>query len=92
MQIGQEVLMTTKSTSGAAFYLGDCSVSWLSKKQSYISLSTAEAEYIVVASCCAQVIWMKQTLEDLLVKYEDSVVIHCDNTSAINIFQSNIIF
>ena len=28
---------------------------------------------------------MKQTLEDLLVKYEDPVVIHCDNTSAINI-------
>ena len=28
---------------------------------------------------------MKQTLEDLLVKYEDPIVIHCDNTSAINI-------
>ena len=62
-----------KSTSGAAFYLGDCLVSWLSKNQSSISLSTAEAEYIVAASCCTQVIWMKQTLEDLLVKYEDPI-------------------
>ena len=43
-----------KSTSGAAFYLGDCLVSWLSKKQSSISLSTTEPEYIDVASCCTQ--------------------------------------
>jgi hypothetical protein len=35
-----------RSTSGATFYLGECLVSWLSKKQSSISLSTAEAEYI----------------------------------------------
>ena len=32
-----------KSTSGAAFYLGGCLVSWLSKKQLAISLSTVEA-------------------------------------------------
>ena len=60
-------------------------MSWLSKNQSSISPSTAEAEYIAAASCCSQIILMKQTLEDLLVKYEDPSVIHCDNTSAINI-------
>jgi hypothetical protein len=38
------------STSGAAFYLGECLVSWLSKKQSSISLSTAEAEDIAASS------------------------------------------
>jgi len=41
-----------KSTSGNAFFLGDCLVSWLSKKQSSISLSTTEAEYIAAANCC----------------------------------------
>ena len=41
-----------QSTSGAVFYLGECLVSWLSKKQSSISLSTAEAEYIAAASWC----------------------------------------
>jgi hypothetical protein len=41
-----------QSTNGAVFYLGECLVSWLSKKQSSISLSTIEAEYIVVATCC----------------------------------------
>ena len=50
-----------KSTSRETFILGDFLVSWLSKKQSSISLSIAEAKYIVSASCCTQVIWMRQT-------------------------------
>ncbi|XP_031101945.1 secreted RxLR effector protein 161-like [Ipomoea triloba] len=53
-----------KSTSGGCFYLGSNLVSWLSKKQNSISLSTAEAEYIAVGSSCAQLIWMKQMLAD----------------------------
>ena len=74
-----------KSTSGAIFFLGNCLVSWLSKKQSSIALSTTKVEYIVDESCCTQVIWMKQALEYLLVKYENPIVINCDNTSAIHI-------
>jgi len=49
-----------KSTSGATFYLGGCLISWLSKKQTSISLSTAEEKYIVVTICCTQVLWMKK--------------------------------
>jgi len=41
-----------KSTSGNAFFLGYCLVSWLSKKQSSISLSIVEAKYIAAADCC----------------------------------------
>ena len=41
-----------KSTSGATFFLVNCLVSWSSKKQSSISISTTKAEYIVAASCC----------------------------------------
>jgi len=39
-----------KSTSGGCFFLGNNLVSWFSKKQNSLSLSTAEAEYIVVGS------------------------------------------
>ena len=46
----------SKSTSGVALYLGDCLVSWSSKKQPSISLSIAEAEYISATTCCTQVI------------------------------------
>jgi hypothetical protein len=52
-----------RSTSGVAFYLGECLVSWLSNKQSSVSLSTAEAEYIAAATCCTQVLWMKQNFD-----------------------------
>jgi hypothetical protein len=40
-----------KSTSGGAVFLADSLVAWLSKKKGSISLSTTEAEYIVVATC-----------------------------------------
>jgi hypothetical protein len=60
-------------------------VSWLSKKQSSVSLSTAEAKYIVIAACCTHVLWMKQTLTDIQVEYDHPIPIYCDNTSAINI-------
>ena len=42
-----------KSTLGGCFYLGNNLVSWMSKKQNSVSLSTAEVEYIAAASCCA---------------------------------------
>jgi len=51
-----------KSTSGGSFFMGSILVSWFSKKQSLIALSTAEAEYVAAASCCTQLLWMKQTL------------------------------
>ncbi|KAG9442739.1 hypothetical protein H6P81_018593 [Aristolochia fimbriata] len=73
-----------KSTSGGCFYLGTNLVSWYSKKQNSISLSTAEAEYIAAGSCCAQLLWMKQMLADYGVP-SGVLTVYCDNTSAINI-------
>jgi hypothetical protein len=51
-----------KGTSGGKFFLGESLVAWISKKQSSISLSSTEAEYIAATECCTQVEWMKQTL------------------------------
>jgi hypothetical protein len=73
-----------KSTSGACQFLGRSLVSWSSKKQNSTSLSTAEAEYISAASCCAQLLWMKQTLKDYGVSL-GTVPLLCDNESAIKI-------
>lgn len=53
-----------KSTNGGCFYVKNYLVSWHSKKQTSISLSTAEVEYIATASGCAQLLWMKQMLKD----------------------------
>ncbi|XP_070022974.1 secreted RxLR effector protein 161-like [Nicotiana sylvestris] len=53
-------LVDRKSTSGMAHFLGSCLVSWATKKQNFVALSTTEAEYVVAASCCAQLLWIKQ--------------------------------
>ena len=67
------------------FYLGECLLSWLSKKQSSLYLSTVEVEYIATTTCCTQVLWMKQTLTDIHVEYDEPIPIYCDNKSAISI-------
>ncbi|KAL7607064.1 hypothetical protein Lser_V15G14694 [Lactuca serriola] len=45
-----------KSTSGSCQFLGGRLVSWTSKKQTCVSTSTAEAEYVAASSCCCQVL------------------------------------
>jgi hypothetical protein len=73
-----------KSTSGGCQFLGRSLVSWSSKKKNSLALSTAEAKYILTRSCCAQLLWMKQTLLDYGVKFKE-VPLLCDNESAIKI-------
>jgi len=53
-----------KSTSGNCQFLGENLISWASKRQATIAMSTTEAEYILAASCCTQQLWMKHQLED----------------------------
>ncbi|KAJ9565777.1 hypothetical protein OSB04_001743 [Centaurea solstitialis] len=73
-----------KSTTGHIQFLGDKLVSWASKKQNCVSLSTAEAEYVAAASCCSQIIWMRTQLRDYGFKF-DKIPIYCDSKSAIAI-------
>jgi len=53
-------LADRKSTTCMANFFGSCLISWGSKKQNSVALSTAEAEYVATASCCAQLLWIKQ--------------------------------
>ena len=73
-----------KSTSGTCHLLGSSLISWHSKKQACVALSTAEAEYIAARSCCAQILWLTQQLADFGLKIS-KVPLLCDNTSAINL-------
>jgi hypothetical protein len=70
-------------------FFGHALVSWYSKKQACVSLSTAEAEYIAAGSCCAQILWMMHTLVDFGFAFHH-VPILCDNTSAINLTKNPI--
>ena len=53
-----------KSMSDMSHFLGSSLISWGTKKQNSVALSTAEAEYVAVPSCYAQLLWIKQRLED----------------------------
>ena len=59
-------------------------MSWSSKKQNSIALSTVEAEYVAADACYAQLLWMKQTLKDFGCEIT-KIPLLCDNESAIKL-------
>jgi hypothetical protein len=73
-----------KSTTGTCQFLGRSLVSWSSKKQNCVAPSTTEAEYIAAGACCAQLLWMKQTLRDFGCEF-NKIPLLCDNESAIKL-------
>ena len=78
-----------KSTSGGCFYVGNNLVSYISKKQNFISLSTTEAEYIATGSCFTQLLQMQKLLHDYGI-CQEHLTIYYDNTNVINIFKNPI--
>jgi len=68
-------------------------VSWASKKQPIVSLSTTKAEYIVAAFCACQCIWVRRILDQLGEEEKEatSIVILCDNDSTIQL-SKNLVF
>jgi len=74
-----------RRTSGFVFLFGSGAVSWSSKKQQVVTLSNTKAEYIVVASCTCQCIWIKRVLEKLGLEEHKNILIFCDNNSTIQL-------
>ncbi|GJV26020.1 retrovirus-related pol polyprotein from transposon TNT 1-94 [Tanacetum coccineum] len=70
-------LDSRKSTSGGIQFLGgDKLVSWSSKKQDCTSMSSAEAEYVSLSACCAQVLWMRTQLTDYGFHFDKIPIYH----------------
>ncbi|GJW39955.1 retrovirus-related pol polyprotein from transposon TNT 1-94 [Tanacetum coccineum] len=79
-----------KSTSNACQILGGKLVCWSAKKQQSVAMSSAKAEYVSAAECCASILWMKSQLSYYDIHYK-MVPIFCDNTSAIAISNNPIL-
>ncbi|GJW20561.1 retrovirus-related pol polyprotein from transposon TNT 1-94 [Tanacetum coccineum] len=78
-------LDSRKSTSGGIQFLGgDKLVSWSSKKQDCTSMSSAEAKYVTLYACCAQVLWLRTQLTEYGF-YFDKIPMYCDSNTAIAI-------
>eukprot|EP00253_Pinus_taeda_P022938 PITA_22938 len=72
-----------KSTSGYVSHMSSRAISWASKKQPIVALSTAEAEYVAATTTTCQAVWMRRMLRSLGQEQEKGTVIYCDNSSAI---------
>nr|GEW24940.1 hypothetical protein [Tanacetum cinerariifolium] len=73
-----ECIDTRKSTSRGIQFLGDKLVSWMSKKQNCTAMSSAEAEYVVLSTSYAQVMWMRIQLQDYGFNY-NKIPLYCDS-------------
>nr|GEX69965.1 uncharacterized mitochondrial protein AtMg00810-like [Tanacetum cinerariifolium] len=80
---------TRRSTLGSAQFLGDKLVSWSSKKQKSIAISSIEAKYIALSRCCAQILWMHSQLTDYGFQF-NKIHLYCENKSATALCCSNV--
>ena len=74
---------TRKSTSGQVFRIGNCTVSWRSKKQSVVALSSTESEYIALSESAQEAVWMRDLLKGVGLTQELPTVLYEDNQGAI---------
>lgn len=63
--------------------MGECLISWKSKKQATVSRSSTEAEYRALNTTGGEIIWILKILDDLQVSYSLLINLHCDNNAAI---------
>ncbi|KAI5957891.1 hypothetical protein KGF54_000002 [Candida jiufengensis] len=74
-----------KSISGYLVKLAGAPISWKSKKQITVALSTTEAEYMSMAETVKEVLWLLSVFENTDIEIETPVVIYGDNNSAIKL-------
>jgi hypothetical protein len=77
-----------KSCTGYVFIRSGCAITWNSRRQQTVALSTTEAEYMALSAASQEAIWLKQ-LEDEFFNSCKPVNIFCDNQSAIKLVENN---
>lgn len=74
-----------RSATGYLFYLNSNLISWNTKKQQTIALSTTEAEYMAETEAVKEVIWLKSLMNELGYEVETPIDINCDNQGSIKL-------
>ena len=77
--------ITRRPTTGYCVFLGPSLVSWRSKRQKTVSLSSAEAEYCAMTGACCELTWLRYLLKDLGVLHPEPALLYCDNKAALHI-------
>lgn len=71
------------SASDFCIYLMNCLVSWKSKGQDNVTISSIEAEYVAVFELCKELMFIRMVLTFLGVRIKLPMIVHCDNIGAI---------
>ena len=74
---------TRRSTSGYVFMMAGGAVTWSSKRQASVALSTVEAEYVAMSRCAQQMVWMQSWLDEVEIEHSLPGLIKGDNRGAI---------
>ncbi|GKD85325.1 retrovirus-related pol polyprotein from transposon TNT 1-94, partial [Tanacetum coccineum] len=70
------------STTAYLLYLGNNVISWKSTRQKSVSRSSTEAEYKAIVNASAEMIWLKNLLQELGLSTSQTPTLYCDNTGA----------
>jgi len=76
-------IVDRKSTSGFVFTRGGAAISWMSRKQSMVALSTTESEYVAMSAAVSEVKWLQNLLESMTGNNNKPTTMFEDNKSAI---------
>jgi len=77
--------VTRRSTTGYYVFLENSLISWRTKRQKTVSLSSVEAEYRAMTSTCCELTWLRHLFTYLHMPVSDPVALHCDNQAALHI-------
>lgn len=78
-----------KSTTGYLFTLFGGAISWVSKRQPTVALSSTEAEYMATVASIQESIWLKNLFKEMFTSFANPTTIFCDNKGAIQVLNNN---
>lgn len=78
-----------RSCTGFVVKLCGAAVSWHSKRQEIVALSSTEAEYIALSTTIKEVLWISQFIKEISGMDMKPVTVYCDNTSTVKLTKSD---
>ena len=79
------------SISGSVFLVSGGAISWSSRKQPIIALSTTEAEYIAASDATRELLWLRALTSELNFSSDSPTTLFCDNQSAIKVAKNGLL-
>ena len=74
-----------RSTNGMIVKMGTGAISWASKLQPFVTLSTTEAEYIAAVSAGQEILWLRNLFTEFGYKFDAPSTLYIDNQSALSV-------